>query len=219
MRCGNLPFENGEIPSEALRSIGEGSHRLYGPAASAYVQMRDAALRDGVRLSVTDSYRSLEGQIACRAAKGSLCATPGTSKHGCGLAIDVGSGREWVQSNGSRFGWIWPLWARSPEEGGSKYEPWHFEYRTDGTPEGSGVADQLGGWKPTNPLVPDEVEEFGHFLSILANPEIWARVGWTVGGAVAIVVGLYLIGREFGLPSAANLVPAGRIGKLAGAVV
>lgn len=122
--CGQ--YQNGRIPAEALMKIGQGGHKLAPAAAAAFIRMREAARADGVELRVTDSYRSLRGQIRCRQRKGNLCATPGTSKHGCGEAIDVTrSGRKWVQRNGERFGWRWPSWARP---GGSKHEPWHFEF-------------------------------------------------------------------------------------------
>ena len=71
----------------------------------------------------------------CRLEKGSLCANPGTSNHGWGKAVDIGgccginSGTgpafDWLTTNAGRYGWNHPAWAQA---GGSKPEPWHWEY-------------------------------------------------------------------------------------------
>ena len=60
-------------------------------------------------------------------------AVPGTSRHGYGVALDLGCGVEqfgtdahrWMKDNGPRFGWVHPAWA---EPGGSMPEPWHWEF-------------------------------------------------------------------------------------------
>jgi len=116
-------YENGRIPSSALAPVPGGQFRS--DAASAWKAMVRAARKDGVAISLTDSYRSYADQVDVKRRKPTLAATPGTSVHGWGLAADVGVGREWIQKHGSKFGWIWPDWARP---GGSKPEPWHFEF-------------------------------------------------------------------------------------------
>lgn len=58
-------------------------------------------------------------------------ATPGTSVHGRGRAIDFGSNvnnggsteHRWMVVNAPSYGWIWPTLYRSAPY----YEPWHFE--------------------------------------------------------------------------------------------
>lgn len=58
-------------------------------------------------------------------------ATPGTSNHGLGQAIDWGSRvnvlgsdeQKWMVANAPRFGWVWPTLYRSAPY----LEPWHFE--------------------------------------------------------------------------------------------
>ncbi len=68
-----------------------------------------------------------------RAAKPTLAAVPGTSNHGWGVALDLCDGVErfdtpahrWLQENAAAFGWFHPAWA---QQGGSKPEPWHWEY-------------------------------------------------------------------------------------------
>lgn len=121
-----LPYGNGRIPRERLALIGIGQHRLWGPAAQAFVAMRSAAGADGVRLSVTDSYRSYDQQVTLAAQKGltkngGWAAVPGTSEHGWGLAIDVdvdSSGMAWLKAHGAEYGWV----QLTPRE------PWHWEY-------------------------------------------------------------------------------------------
>lgn len=70
-----------------------------------------------------------------KASKGYLAAEPGTSNHGWGTAIDIGDSvggygtteYNWMLENAPAFGWDNPDWARA---GGSKSEPWHWEYGT-----------------------------------------------------------------------------------------
>ncbi|MCL2091958.1 MAG: D-alanyl-D-alanine carboxypeptidase family protein [Micrococcales bacterium] len=128
-------YSNGQVPSSALCA----------PAFSLNARLRcDAAemldglnqayrARFGRNLSVTDSYRTLNGQIACRETKGSLCANPGTSKHGLGLAVDLGGPEarigtvehQWMLDHVTEYGWNKPNWSLPT---GSKPEPWHFEF-------------------------------------------------------------------------------------------
>lgn len=122
--------QNGRIPDEALTSIG-GGHRLETAAAGAWSDMVAAAAADGITLGLTDSYRSYDAQVSVRERKGDqvATATPGTSVHGWGRAVDanVNDRRtlDWLNKNGPRFGWIWPAWAQRE---GKSYEPWHREY-------------------------------------------------------------------------------------------
>ena len=128
-------FSNGQIPASALAAIPWDTTEMVRPdAQQALVRMNNeykAAF--GVNLSITDSYRSYAGQLACLKTRGSLCAKPGTSNHGWGLAIDFGGGinrfntpqNNWMQNNAGRFGWVSPTWAH---QGSSKPEAWHWEY-------------------------------------------------------------------------------------------
>jgi LAS superfamily LD-carboxypeptidase LdcB len=125
--------QNGRIPTDALTDIG-GGHRLENSAATAWQQMVADAKADGVNLTLTDSYRDFAGQVSVRERKGDkvATATPGTSVHGWGKAVDVAGddARAWVQRNGARYGWIWPEWAQ--RKGTKSFEPWHFEFRPSG---------------------------------------------------------------------------------------
>ncbi|MEN1975663.1 M15 family metallopeptidase [Cellulomonas sp. P4] len=128
-------YANGQIPSSALCELGFApGQQLRCDAAEALEQL-DVAFTAafGTHLVITDSYRSYGQQVACRQQKGSLCATPGTSNHGTGTAVDLGGDayafgtdqHDWMLAHAEEYGWTLPDWARI---GGSKPEPWHWEY-------------------------------------------------------------------------------------------
>ena len=109
--------------------------------------MRAAAAADGITLGNVGAYRTYDQQMALfrdryrstptgsnvtRTFQGRTwwllpgkapSASPGTSNHGWGLAIDIRSvgedGRlDWLLANAHRFGWSWEL----------DVEPWHIRY-------------------------------------------------------------------------------------------
>ena len=142
-----VQYGNGKLPVSALTPLeGEASHhRLWAPAAQGFNLMRQAMIDSGFRgdiAFVQSSYRDYDGQVAAKQKYGKQAATPGRSKHGWGIAIDIArrfykagsleyndagqSGLEWMNQNAYRFGFVHPLWARP---GGSNPEPWHWEYR------------------------------------------------------------------------------------------
>lgn len=119
---------NGQIPIDALEPIGQGSHRLWGPAAVSWRAAVEAAAADGIELRITDSYRSYDEQVDLARRKGlysegGLAAVPGTSNHGWGLAVDADvtdpSTLAWLRANAGRFGFVEAV----------PREPWHWEYR------------------------------------------------------------------------------------------
>lgn len=121
-------YANGQLPDGILEPIGQGSHRLWGPAADSWKEAVAAAAADGVDLKVTDSYRSYSEQVDLAQRKGlyengGLAAVPGTSNHGWGLAVDVDitdpATLDWIRANGYRFGFVEAV----------RREPWHWEYR------------------------------------------------------------------------------------------
>ncbi|MEJ5915646.1 D-alanyl-D-alanine carboxypeptidase family protein [Pseudokineococcus sp. 1T1Z-3] len=128
-------YPNGEIPASALCPLQSApGHQLRGDAARAFDAMsRDYATVFGTPICVTDSYRSLPEQISVKARKPALAATPGTSKHGLGRAVDLCGGvqtfgtpqHEWMVSRAPLYGFFHPSWAKA---GGAKPEPWHFEF-------------------------------------------------------------------------------------------
>jgi len=136
--CVGLPTEgyaNGQIPPEALCPVWAApGHRLRPDAAFAFSSLSQAyAAEFGTPICITDSYRTLEQQVAVRAAKPTLAAVPGTSNHGWGTATDLCGGIQtfgspqhvWMRQNAPLFGWYHPAWA---QQSGSKPEAWHWEY-------------------------------------------------------------------------------------------
>ena len=123
---------NGRLSSSSLCSLWAKGESLQPEAAVALSAMNDNYRSVFNRnICLDDSYRSLSEQYGTRASRGYLAATPGTSMHGWGLAVDIcqkdlnGASGDWIRANAKTFGWVNPPWAKS-----SKYEPWHWEYGT-----------------------------------------------------------------------------------------
>ncbi len=122
-------YGNGRIPAAALTPIGIGNHRLWGPAAESFRQLLQDAAADGIRIGVTDSYRSYDEQVDLAARKGlysegGLAARPGTSNHGWGLALDLDLDERalaWMRQHGWMYGFVETV----------PREPWHWEFRPD----------------------------------------------------------------------------------------
>ena len=123
---------NGIFTSENTAVIPGG--RLWTEAALTWLAMRAEFIADGghpdefVPGGPASSARSYEQQAALKrewAARGQpqKAATPGTSNHGWGIAVDCPFPRAqaWLLRNGPRFGW-------SHDEGARVGEPWHFRY-------------------------------------------------------------------------------------------
>ena len=128
-------FANGQIPVEALCPLwGTSAQILRADAAASFNALSRAyAATFRAPICVTDSYRDYPSQVAVRAAKPTLAAVPGTSNHGWGVAVDLCDGvqvfgspqHEWLRSHAMAYGWFHPSWAQA---GGSKPEPWHWEF-------------------------------------------------------------------------------------------
>lgn len=125
---------NGQIAAADLCTLWDGTNMLRGDAAVTLADLnltfRAAFDRD---LCITDSYRTLAEQRRLAYTKGGLAATPGTSNHGWGLAIDLCSSETnssavmtWLNDNGPTYGWENPPWAK--RGGSGPHEPWHWEY-------------------------------------------------------------------------------------------
>jgi hypothetical protein len=128
---------NGRLPDLLLTQVGWSKHRGTKDAARALTALGARFQREfGYYPHITDGYRTYAQQVAVKAAKGYLAATPGTSNHGWGLAFDLGSGinvrssreHQWMQINAKNFGMDNPNWATPGAPGFQKDEPWHWEY-------------------------------------------------------------------------------------------
>jgi len=122
-------YDNGRIPIGALQQVMPG-HYLRPDVAQAFMAMVQAARADGVKISLTGSYRDYATQAATARSKGlysqgGLAAVPGTSLHGLGIAVDVGEGeqREWLAAHGAKYGF--ETIAR---------EPWHWQWASGEVP-------------------------------------------------------------------------------------
>lgn len=139
---GGTPGQSGRLAASELKSLSFAKGQKLTPAAASAMEALNGAYRKqfGKDIRITDSYRSYGAQIAVKAEKGVLAAQPGYSNHGWGLAVDFNVPLnnynspefKWMLENASRFGWVWPTWARKGTPLGNskstKHEPWHWEY-------------------------------------------------------------------------------------------
>lgn len=124
---------NGRIPlSELVDVVGDGRESSYlNPAAAYYWRLMVAACKaeTGITIGVEEAYRSLGTQQWYAGPnsplpKGTVVASPGTSKHGWGLAVDIenySAAFDWLEANCERFGFSWA-------EGKASGEKWHFVF-------------------------------------------------------------------------------------------
>ena len=100
---------------------------LENEAASAYADLLEVALREGVVLDVVSGYRTMHQQVQQHRKNAKLAAKPGWSNHQMGVAIDIENtlyrGKKtstywWLVKNAGRFGFQQPM----------SWEPWHWEY-------------------------------------------------------------------------------------------
>lgn len=119
-------YGNGKIPASALSQVGSTGERLWAPAAASMDRLLAAAKKDGVTISITDSYRSYDSQVALAKEKGlysqgGLAAAPGTSDHGWGQSVDLrldSDAQAWMRANGATYGFTENV----------RREPWHWTY-------------------------------------------------------------------------------------------
>ena len=154
--------ENGKLPSGLLRRIAP-SGQMHHYAATSWMMLRELAAEEGLDLMHVGDYRPFEQQVALFMSRmkrfpdakknvqvtrifngekwflhvGAPVATPGTSNHGWGLAIDAAlktkagvvtistkpkgakrSGLEFLLAEAPALGWSWEL----------QSEPWHIRY-------------------------------------------------------------------------------------------
>jgi D-alanyl-D-alanine carboxypeptidase len=141
----NAPVEgaNGALADHSLCELWQAGEYLRPDAAMSLSALNEAFRASfGRELCLVASYRDLDTQYELKASRGYFAASPGTSMHGWGLAIDLCSKEtgdsevfSWLWANAPSYGWQNPSWAQL---GGSKYEPWHWEFV-------SGVAEK-GEW-------------------------------------------------------------------------
>jgi hypothetical protein len=146
-------YSNGNLPLNILTTIGpganrqytDGQHRLAPAAAAAWFKWKAAMDARKIPYSVSSAYRSKQHQASLGSGKG--VASPGSSPHGWGGALDFSNLRSLVGGStnptvnlnarirnsvyeqmaelGKQFGWYNP-WRLSDQSGVD--EIWHFEY-------------------------------------------------------------------------------------------
>lgn len=120
---------NGRLPDSQL-SVIPGRSRLRSDAARAYRAMHAESMRRfGVSLALYDGsisrgYRTYNQQVQAKRTYGSNAATPGTSNHGWGLAVDLASRQQrWaIDRIGAKYGWA-KRWSDA------SWEWWHLRWR------------------------------------------------------------------------------------------
>lgn len=116
---------NGYLPNSDLRPIA-GDGRLTDAAAAGWNAMAAAIYREtGLKIAPNgpnSSYRTYSQQVEMKRIYGSNAATPGTSNHGWGLAVDTDD-HYLVNKYGARFGYQ-KAWSDA------SWEPWHMKYAT-----------------------------------------------------------------------------------------
>ena len=126
---------NGEIPDSELQALSFSSgNKMNKKAAAAMEEMNKAYKADNRSdLTINEAYRDCATQIRYSKELGSRAAPapPCISNHGWGLAADINVGGfdspayKWLEANAHKYGYVNPPWAKP---GGSKPEPWHWEY-------------------------------------------------------------------------------------------
>ena len=142
--------ENGKLDTSQLAKVtiacsGSWSEPYLTVEASAALTQLNAAFKQkfGRDMHGISCYRSYDKQVEAKAywtaqGKPGNAATPGTSNHGWGLAIDLqskpgtpmtyGSAEyKWLMQNAGTYGYCNP---KNMQQGGSgPHEPWHWQYQ------------------------------------------------------------------------------------------
>ena len=143
-------YTNGEIPDDKLRPINNpskykgsiqsdgGRIRLFTEASIALDKLLEKAENDGIIFRINSAYRTFNDQVRVKKAYGDTAATPGTSNHGFGLAVDFSTPNfarispqdpqyKWLIQNGADFGFKRLNFAGKKD--GEAWESWHWEYQ------------------------------------------------------------------------------------------
>ena len=182
-----VAYSNGMLTPDVLCGMASApGHKLRTDAAAAFDRLSDAYQRRfSTPLCITDSYRTLAAQIDVKRRKPFLAATPGTSNHGWGLAVDACGGvdsptseeHRWMMANAVLFGWVLPTWAQAD---GSKPEPWHWEFSADLAAQMAQVLDQM---RATGAIGPKKAAGAAGRAADDAAAPVKGAVGSLVGSA------------------------------------
>ncbi len=130
-------YSNGRIPGYELCGFSWDAVESLACTAAHDLELMNAAFRAqfGMNIPLNDTYRDYDTQVLFVTLYGDLAAVPGTSNHGWGAAVDIGTSRlpngtngaqyAWLVQHAAVYNWVLPTWAR-PD--GAKPEAWHFEF-------------------------------------------------------------------------------------------
>ena len=122
------------------------SYLLSQRALTAFIEMSDAAKKDGVSIKIISAYRTYTYQENLynkytanngKAAADRFSARPGHSEHETGLAIDINDvaqafenteAFQWLSENSYKYGYILRYPKGKEDTTGYMYEPWHYRY-------------------------------------------------------------------------------------------
>ena len=134
------------LESNEFYEVNKNTLNLRPEAANALMEMARAATQDGVRLTISSTYRSYEYQknlFAYWVQVDGLeeaereSARPGTSQHQLGIAMDFApvddafaqtEEGKWVYANAADFGWSLSFPQDYEDITGYRWESWHFRY-------------------------------------------------------------------------------------------
>jgi len=140
-----------------------GNSAMLNPSAGkAFLAAQQAYGKD---IPINSAYRSYEHQ---RNVKGSVKASPGYSRHGVGLALDLEPNTpayNWMVKNGEKYGWYY---AKIPGD------PYHFEYKGGGVNpiQSQSQPAQVSPPKPPGQNVPSVAQnKKGQQIIIADNPQ------------------------------------------------
>ena len=134
------------LKKNELFDINKNNLSLRPEAYEALKKLAEAALKDGVKLTVSSTYRSYEYQknlfdywvsVDGLEEAERESARPGTSQHQLGLALDFAPvddafdktpAGKWVYENASKYGWSLSFPQGYEHVTGYRWECWHFRY-------------------------------------------------------------------------------------------
>ena len=134
------------LKKNELFDIDKNNLSLRSEAYEALKKLAEAALKDGVKLTVSSTYRSYEYQknlfdywvsVDGLEEAERESARPGTSQHQLGLALDFAPvddafdktpAGKWVYENASKYGWSLSFPQGYEHVTGYRWECWHFRY-------------------------------------------------------------------------------------------
>ncbi|MFC2331132.1 MAG: M15 family metallopeptidase [Treponema sp.] len=141
-----VPDDLIKLPPGKTYAINRNDLSLRRVAESSLSVMAGEALKDGVTLAVSSSYRSYGYQVNLygrnvrqlgQAAADRESAKPGASQHQLGLVVDFGSVTDayaatkpgkWLLQNAEKYGWSLSFPDGYEDVTGYRWECWHYRY-------------------------------------------------------------------------------------------